>query len=192
MSDPEHLRGARFPWVALALCLACVAAAVWLWMRYSYCWDMRPREFYEIIDTERLSDCPIGERAGGETGRYVRISGNATGYKMRLDPLPRPGSRGGTTTRRNYIGLGGEDTWEGPVFVRVPRALDWPGMQGKHFTFTGRVIRSPPRLLLSAGRYPRYVIDSTRSRFHAASISGLVVGAWGVFIFTTAFLHWRK
>ncbi|MHC4200656.1 MAG: hypothetical protein ACYSU0_11745 [Planctomycetota bacterium] len=29
----------RFPYVGALLCAACVGAAVWTWMRYSYAWD---------------------------------------------------------------------------------------------------------------------------------------------------------
>ena len=30
----------RFPYVAALLCVACVGAAAWTWVRYSYCWDL--------------------------------------------------------------------------------------------------------------------------------------------------------
>ncbi|MHC4199441.1 MAG: hypothetical protein ACYSU0_05570 [Planctomycetota bacterium] len=33
-------------------------------------------------------------------------------------------------------------------------------------------------------------LDTTASRFHGATIAGLVVGAMGVFVFTVALRHW--
>ena len=35
-------------------------------------------------------------------------------------------------------------------------------------------------------------LDTTASRFHGASIAGLVVGAMGVFVFTVALRHWLR
>jgi hypothetical protein len=47
---------------------------------------------------------------------------------------------------------------------------------------SGVVMAEPP--------YHFYVIDTTESRWHGASIAGLVVGAMGVFVFTVALRHW--
>jgi hypothetical protein len=35
-------RPPRFPSIAALLCVACVGAAAWTWMRYSYAWDVTP------------------------------------------------------------------------------------------------------------------------------------------------------
>ncbi len=35
-----HDKPPRFPFIAAALCVACLGAAAWTWMRYSYCWHM--------------------------------------------------------------------------------------------------------------------------------------------------------
>ena len=41
------------------------------------------------------------------------------------------------------------------------------------------------------GGFPSYLsLDTTASRFHGASVAGLVVGAMGVFVFTVALRHW--
>ncbi len=37
-----------FPYVAAALFAACVVAAVWTWMRYSYCWDVPVDEVWPL------------------------------------------------------------------------------------------------------------------------------------------------
>ena len=34
----------QFPYVAALLCVGCIGAAVWTWMRYSYAWDVTPSE----------------------------------------------------------------------------------------------------------------------------------------------------
>ena len=47
---------------------------------------------------------------------------------------------------------------------------------------------------VASSKYPTYsiMVGVGMSRFHPASIAGLVVGAWGIFIFAAAFLHWRR
>jgi len=40
--------------------------------------------------------------------------------------------------------------------------------------------------------YREVCVDSTASRFHGASVAGLVVGAMGVFVLTVALRHWLK
>ena len=31
-----------FPWIQLFFCIACLAMAGWTWLRFSYCWDVKP------------------------------------------------------------------------------------------------------------------------------------------------------
>jgi hypothetical protein len=64
----ETARPPRFPYVAALLCAACIGAAAWTWMRYSYCWTIAiddlyvmPPEGTEYHANERLSQ------------RYVRL-----------------------------------------------------------------------------------------------------------------------
>ncbi len=45
MSDDPAKPHARFPYVAALLCAACIGAAVWTWMRYSYAWEVTPEQF---------------------------------------------------------------------------------------------------------------------------------------------------
>ena len=44
--EETHARP-RFPFVAAALCAACIGTAVWLFFEYSYAWDVTPHEFFE-------------------------------------------------------------------------------------------------------------------------------------------------
>jgi hypothetical protein len=44
---PPAKTGPRFPWVAALLCAASLGAAGWTWMRYSYAWDVTPKNLRE-------------------------------------------------------------------------------------------------------------------------------------------------
>jgi len=66
-TDPQP---PRFPYVAALLCAACVGAAAWTWLRYSYAWDVTPDDLLE-------ADSPLA--AGGWEGFYVRLRGTALG-----------------------------------------------------------------------------------------------------------------
>jgi hypothetical protein len=54
------------------------------------------------------------------------------------------------------------------------------------FAFCGRIVSARPNT--SWGHVVH--VDTTASRWHGASIAGLVVGAMGVFVFTVALRHW--
>ncbi|MHC4504737.1 MAG: hypothetical protein ACYTFI_15640, partial [Planctomycetota bacterium] len=57
-------RPPRFPYIAALLCAACLGAAAWTWMRYSYCWDVTVEEV--------LGGCRSGS---WPDGAYVRLRG---------------------------------------------------------------------------------------------------------------------
>ncbi|MHC4200865.1 MAG: hypothetical protein ACYSU0_12810, partial [Planctomycetota bacterium] len=143
----------RFPWVALALCVLSVGAAAWLWMRYSYCWDVTPDDL-----------CKESTR-----GRYVRLRST------------------GASDWSFDAGRGGRVVLVEPpdcnvcVFVRVPDAFKCD--EAGAAAFRGRAGRRSDEGRPVTGRME---LDATRGRFHPASIAGLVVGAWGVFIFASA------
>ncbi len=190
MSEPEGPGSSRprFPFVAAALCAARVGAAVWGWMRYSYCWDFTPGELEERFGAEAVPDFH-SEGGGGETGRYVRVSGTASDWMVgHATPLLK-GSGSDRAARRKYVWL---SDGEGSVFVRVPRAAASLAMEGKLFTFTGRVLPNPENLPLSGTPPDVCLIDATAGRFHGASVAGIVVGAMGVFVFGMALRHWIR
>ncbi|MHC4502659.1 MAG: hypothetical protein ACYTFI_05080 [Planctomycetota bacterium] len=66
--------------------------------------------------------------------------------------------------------------------IYAVHVLDPPEI-GKVTVFEGRVV---PGISMWCD------IDATASRFHGASIAGLVVGAMGVFVFTVALRHWLR
>jgi hypothetical protein len=99
----------RFPYTVAAFALACVICAVWLWMKYSYAWDMADadtgsfrRGAYVRCPAKPAPSLAVNEGSGwtfhpdGETisARVVRIqmfmgtglSGSSTSYVPVLDP----------------------------------------------------------------------------------------------------------
>ncbi len=64
------LRPPRFPYVGALLCAACLGAARWTWMRYSYCWDVTPEELSPLLMTH-LSEYDTTLCLGG----MVRLRG---------------------------------------------------------------------------------------------------------------------
>ncbi len=167
-------RRPRFPWVALALCVLSMGAAAWLWMRYSYRWDVAGKDLPQLRPVvPGDSDVSAVDSALEENplaGRYVRFRGELVGgadpcfFKV-TDP-------------------------QGAFAWLLVGALDFPAK--RHWAqreFVGRVV-----VVCGDGPTPRAlpVIDIAAGRFTGASIAGLVVGAWGVFVFAAAFLHWRR
>ena len=173
MSDTEGnpAKPPRFPFVVALLCAACVGAAAWTWMRYSYCHSVIPEEFWHHL----MPDCEEGREHHAElldeifnsalTGRYVRLIGRSAlslSWGRSLNRYFVSGERGyvlvDSTESRPYWGTDIETVFEGRVVER-----------GAHL-----------------------VVDATASRFTGASIVGLVVGAMGVFVFSVALRHWLR
>jgi len=79
---------------------------------------------------------------------------------------------------------------DGPsyVCVLVPRSRNVTRErdEGTDAVFTGRVRHG------SVGGSPECAVDTTASRFHPASIGGLVVGAMGVFVFAVYMREWLR
>lgn len=172
-------RPPRFPYVAALLCAACVGAAGWTWMSYSYCWELPPEKWESqeplILrrppSPQQLRACRIARNAlYARVGRYVRVKGTII-EQHSTAPLRRHG-------------------WG--VIISAPRAsilvysvLNDEAPGGLHDTleFRGRVVGG-------VWAYAAIMIDAGASRFHGASIAGLAVGAMGVFVFAVALRHW--
>ena len=175
-SDPGRARP-RFPWVALALCVASVGAAAWLWRSYSYCWDVAGKDLPLLrplypgvwADSPTRSVLPV-EEENPLAGRYVRFRGELAGG---VGPF-----------FFKATDSEGASAWLLVLDKEFPAERHWTERE-----FVGRIgfvsadIPTPEALP---------VIDVTAGRLTGASIAGLVVGAWGVFVFATAFLHWRR
>jgi hypothetical protein len=179
MSDPEHARQPRFPWVALALALASVAGAVWLWMEYSYAWHAAPTDLW------------VRERPRGFGGKDPP---GLMWTAERWEPIYPNSWLAGKYVRLRSSGLVVAGTRQ-PV-----RETVW--LKPRHRSFRpnrttlnhdavleGRVVWVSP---YGSREYLQLGLDTTAGRLTGASVAGLVVGAWGVFIFAAAFLHWRS
>jgi hypothetical protein len=167
----------RFPYVAALLCAACLGAAAWTWMRYSWAWDVVPTELAQIAD----ADEPAWH------GYYLRVRGIA-------DMHYSAGRLTGIIVRdavdeRFY------------VIVRLPIGATPPIREAA--AFSGRLSETPRSVLrtyLRAVRRDKGSVHESvedvphtlvvQNRFTGASIAGLVVGAMGVFVFTVALRHW--
>ena len=163
----------RFPYVGALLCVACVGAAVWLWMMYSYAWDVTAEQLYE-------HRWPRG--MGLWQGAYLQVNGAPS-----MAPLPVQDP--GPFTKHEFP-LSSVDIW-----VQVSRDIASPPL-GTNATFRGRAVfvnrhfGRNPFDHHSSGGHVYVTIDATVGRFHPASIAGLVVCAMGVFVFTVALRHW--
>ncbi len=158
MSD-DPAKPPRFPYIAALLCTACLGAAVWTWMRYSYAWEVTPDQAVQSgsmikagrwpADAYVILDC----RDQDVSDARVRLSDPA--WKMLLSGF---GTEPGVEDCRGRLSA---------VYVSELDA-EIPGKAHEH-----------KLLFLHAA-----------SRYHGASIAGLVVGAMGVFVFTVVLLHW--
>ena len=147
----------RFPYVAALLCAACVGAAGWTWMRYSYAWDVTPRELLAW----RWQWLRAGHYPPEEL--YVQVRG-----KLR-------------TWEDGFETLAELEQPHGEIQVWRPKEAPRPGT-----TFVMVLKGRLSNMDALGGGYMSPLVDATASRFHGASIAGLVVGAMGVFVFTVA------
>ena len=160
-------RPPRFPYVAALLCAACLGAAAWTWMRYSYCWDI----------TEWTLEEHAGARGDWPEGAYVSVTGTV------MVVLDAPADLGFGVVSLMWgkePPLGCQD-----IQVADPSVFT----EGSQGTVKGRADLEYDE---AQGTLDYDYLDTTTSRFHGASIAGLVVGAMGVFVFTVAFRHWLK
>ena len=176
MSETEGnaARPPRFPYVAAALCAACVGAAAWTWMGYSYAWEMR-----------------LDGRPARWDGYYVCLQGQV--HKATRGPIRLLGSRRSpqpfipSPADRVVVGFGLTRN-KGDIPVLALREPEAPiPHTGIHGAFLGRV-----SVLGSAGSPDVVYVDNMRSRFTWQSITGLVVGAVGVFVFAFFLVRWLR
>ncbi len=204
MSEPAgHRSGVpRFPYVTAAICAACVGAAIWLWLSYSYAWDVGPREL-------------VGGKPplwlGAWEGKYVRITGDVRPGRV---PLPRDPHRLSIDVEIEVASgrrLPSGATWKSwdvlpgtllhdpldPAVKVVVIVID-EACQAGISSFRGRVFCGNVSIWRELWRdwplelSPGLVIRTDSSRFTGASIAGLVVGAMGVFVFAVTLRHWLK
>ena len=172
--DPAKLP--RFPYIAALLCAACLGAAAWTWMRYSYCW---PLSFADVNERENRWLGAWLEGAYAElTGPPVPFDRPGTWAHVLCDNPEAP-AVAVTLVGEGSAQVVGQDArceYRGRLFPAYELEDDIsPSSQ-----FPDR--RQPLPIYLG--------LDTTRSRFTGASVAGLVVGAMGVFVLTVALRHW--
>jgi hypothetical protein len=138
-------------------------------MRYSY--------EHEVVlgdITPGSGDIWRGEPGHPYVGRYVTVQGTPSFLKT-----PAYDHRGWLMLLRSPSSPGGV-----LAFIRSSSPSFRPN---RPTLLSGRLVVAHtvtvvPRSFLA--------LDTTASRFHGATIAGLVVGAMGVFVFTVALRHW--
>jgi len=152
----------RFPHVQLAFCIACLTMTAWTWMRYSYAWEMTLNEL-------RLGRPGLGQPRQvlvdfyhANVQRYVRFSGFYAGDSYSNFKFLEDGSE-------HYMGF------YYPPLHKI--ALGTP------VTVTGRLLM---------GYMSEPVVRGDASRFHPASVAGIVVGGMGCFIFGLYLRRWLR
>jgi len=88
-AEPDR-RPPRFPYVAALLCAACVGAAVWTWMRYSYAWQMSPSQ----LACFNMGDVGLSRFRTTHVGRYVSVEGCYNSHGKHGPPFLTESSRG--------------------------------------------------------------------------------------------------
>jgi hypothetical protein len=145
--------------------------AAWTWMRYSYCWHVSAADLDDKM--EQWDNLPFSPAAS----MFVRSSGVASGNELTLDG------------EEFFVEAFAQDA-EGVlhcVEVKWPKGVPYPEAEAV-FWFQGRLLTYAP------DHDPKgpFAVDATASRFHAASVAGLVVGAMGVLILGLYLRRWLR
>jgi hypothetical protein len=171
----------RFPYVGALLCAACIGASVWAWMRYSYAWEVTPEEIDIHSPLEEVFDHAL-------IGQYIQLSDAPGGC-----PVPE---------FSHVLIDEGRDSGRPACVYAVPGNANPGGMPWAYVVlpvgaggsarqpFKGRVCVATFMVGTREHTFDTLAADTTASRWHGASIAGLVVGAMGVFVFTAALRHW--
>jgi hypothetical protein len=178
----------RFPWLVALLCAASLGVAAWTWMRYSYAWKVTPSEMPNHEEHFKKTPVPFLPRwRDGLVSRYVRTEG--TVRESRVDPFDFMGQDRWVFNPKGMVWV-----WDGQETAYV-RHEGKPSKfsVGEHVTFVGRVERVDHYVVgMDAPFRRQYIVDTTASRFTWQSITGLVVGAMGVFGFAVYLRTWVK
>ena len=168
----------RFPYVAALLCAACVGAAAWTWMRYSYAWEMRPTDL-RVREQTGSSDGPLSMKVDGS---YIDVYFDNSCANMFVTMKGTYFSESTSDTQYFYIFDG--DVSKGQWNIDLLTPPPGPPRQLSRVALKGRL------LLRRSANMKILRLDPNASRFHGGSIAGLVVGAMGLFVLTLALRHW--
>ncbi len=176
----------RFPYIATLLCAGCVSVAVWL--------------FPPMLELDVTADHFGRICAGSDRSAYADVF-----FRVSLDPeaewiiVPVALSDGHSFNSPVYMPTVDErpsSSDPSDTFRIVDRSKSFAvyTMDGNApVSFRGKTVLAG-RLLVDPDRRagPGGFLDTSRGRFPADAIAGLVVGAMGVFVFTVALRHWLK
>ncbi len=186
----------RFPYVGVLLAATCLAAAVWTWMRHSYCWDVCVEDLVTRTASPEVHSWPPYVESPNRymIGRYVLLRGSFTtvggGHpsmlmccrQIEIDFNDEPCGVWvflGRETPRNRT-LNGSGEYKGRVCETMGTMSEWWAIKDFDKPYV-------------TGPWPEgLAVCATASRFHPASIAGLMVGAMGLFVLTLALGHWLR
>ena len=189
MSDTDRSPFRRFPWAQLAFCVACLAMTTYTWMRYSYAWELTPEglgsftpEYAGLFDIWKPA---FRNPTAWPSGSYVRLTESGQGGCLAAEPLYAKAS---VFSEEPLYPLSHLKMWSG---------LRAPGDESCIRYFYGRLKPHQPRPVYGSS-HPDLIlqgtpiVDTAASRFHPASVAGLVVGAMGCFIFGLYLRRWLR
>ncbi len=199
MSD-DPAKALRFPFVGALLCAACLGAAAWTWMRYSYAWHVTPAGLGALLTAENLNKrhykgrlwiSGLAKHRSWPVDSFVRVRAQW------LDTDPPDDAQLLVDTvegGRDYLhAIGNSKSWQFTTDIESAPDPDrrWFGERW----FYGRLVPDEstyggPFGTLSRAPPGTPIVDTQRGRLHGATIAGLVVGAMGVFVFAVALRHW--
>jgi hypothetical protein len=153
----------------------------WTWIRYSYAWDVTPKHFHPGVPVVE----PSPNVRPWIAERFVRLQGIVVGF----------GHQSYTDAWRGYLR---ESSQGGPRYqhgvATVILAAEHPRPRsGMALQISGRVHAKPTFYSFRRlGSTHRIYLDAGASRFHGASVAGLVIGTMGVFIFGLYLRSWLR
>lgn len=179
-AEPVPVRAKpRIPWLAALLCAASLVAAAWTWMRYSYAWEIAAEDFRD--DGARNAD------------RYVsvRCTVSRVGHAILVTHLSKLVHAQAHIPSLRFMECTAATDPSATFSVVV--ASDRAAAVGEEIVCSGRYVPHEGRFFFMprSGEVLLF-IDGATSRFHPASIAGIVVGAMGCFVFALYLRRWLR
>jgi len=169
----------RFPYAAAVLACAAIGLAVWLWMRFSYAWDVTPEQLWPGEPFAHVSFEDLYQPPSASEEASPSIPSNATlagRYARLTEGAAAPDRRGASRAVAQWVWVRGADGMDQHVSVAPGSVL------------FGRVVWARHRYDIY---WPRPLgLDAAASRFTGASVAGIVVAAWCSFVFGLTLRRW--
>jgi len=158
----------HFPYIGALLCAACLGAAVWTWMTYSYAWEITAAHVGTLRGVLDHGSRPQSE--------YLCLRG-----KVAIMDAP---------LTEDSVAV---SFWTGPLEAISVDLVPPSGAglkENAEVRLYGRLVPSHRSRPSEPTEYWGFAFSTAASRFTGVSIAGLVVGAMGVFVFAVALRHW--